>query len=134
MKKWAKHKVKSNIYCVNQFLQKFKFKEISSIRFYCIIPPQKNMVLFHGWCWTVSRLEPLEGDSLLFTSKLPVVPGIYSVYHSQKDERLSQPWSHPMVLNLEFLDQESSALITRPLLHKCILHQPCWTLIFGLWG
>ena len=42
----------------------------------------------------------------------------YSFYQPQKDERLSWPWSHPVVLNTVLLDWESSALTTRPLLHK----------------
>ena len=41
----------------------------------------------------------------------------YSFYWPQRDERLSQPWSHPVVLNTGPLDWESSALTTRPLLH-----------------
>ena len=41
----------------------------------------------------------------------------YSFYRPQKDERLSQPWSHPVVLNTGPLDWESSALTPRPLLH-----------------
>ena len=40
----------------------------------------------------------------------------YSFYQPWKDERLSQPWSHPVVLNTGPLDWESSALTTRPLL------------------
>ena len=40
----------------------------------------------------------------------------YSFYRPHKDERLSQPWSHPVVLNVEPLDWESSTLTTRPLL------------------
>ena len=31
-----------------------------------------------------------------------------------KDERLSQPWSHSVVLNTGLLDLESSRLTTRP--------------------
>ena len=42
----------------------------------------------------------------------------YSFYRPQKDERLSQPWSHPVVLNTGLLDWKSSALTTRPLLHS----------------
>ena len=38
----------------------------------------------------------------------------YSFYRPQKDESLSQPWSHPVVLNTGPLDWESSTLITRP--------------------
>ena len=41
----------------------------------------------------------------------------YSFYRPQNDERLSWPWSHPVVLNTGSLDWESSALTTRPLLH-----------------
>ena len=33
----------------------------------------------------------------------------------RKDERLSQPWGHAMVLNKGPLDWESSALTTKPL-------------------
>ena len=42
----------------------------------------------------------------------------YSFDRPQKDERLSQPWSCPVVLNVGHLDWESSTLTTRPLLHK----------------
>ena len=42
----------------------------------------------------------------------------YSFYRPRKDERLSRPWSHPVVLNTGPLDWESSALTTWPLLHK----------------
>ena len=41
----------------------------------------------------------------------------YSFYRPRKDEKLSQPWSHPVVLSTGPLDWESSALITWPLLH-----------------
>ena len=73
------------------------------------------MVPFYGWGSTASRLEPLGGGSLLFTTKFQVIPGIYSFYQPRKDERLSQPWSHPVVLNMGPLDWESSALTTGPL-------------------
>ena len=33
-------------------------------------------------------------------------------------ERLNWPWNHPVVLNSEPLDEESSALTTRPLLYR----------------
>ena len=39
----------------------------------------------------------------------------YSFYRPRKDERLSRPWSHPVVLNTGLLDWESSILTTRPL-------------------
>ena len=49
------------------------------------------MAPFHGWSSTASRLEPLRGGSLFFTTKFPEI-------HPRKDERLSLPWSHPVVL------------------------------------
>ena len=70
------------------------------------------MAPFYGWGSTASRLEPIRGGSLLFT-KVPRIPW-YSFYRPQKDERLSQPWSHPVVLSTGPLDWESSALTTRP--------------------
>ena len=42
----------------------------------------------------------------------------YSTDRPRKDERLSWPWSHPVVFNPGPLDRESSALTTRPLLHS----------------
>ena len=34
------------------------------------------MAPFHGWSSTASRLEPLQGGSLLFTIKFPEIPDI----------------------------------------------------------
>ena len=37
---------------------------------------KKNfMIPFYGWVSTASRLEPLRGGSLLFTTKFPEIPG-----------------------------------------------------------
>ena len=33
------------------------------------------MALIYGWSSTASRLEPLRGGSLLFTTKFPEIPG-----------------------------------------------------------
>ena len=38
----------------------------------------------------------------------------YSFYQPRKDERLSWPWRHPVVLNTRPLDWESSALTNSP--------------------
>ena len=35
------------------------------------------MAPFYGWVSTASRLEPLRGDSLLFTTKFPEIPGTH---------------------------------------------------------
>ena len=33
------------------------------------------MLPFYGWSSTASRLEPFQGGSLLFTTKVPEIPG-----------------------------------------------------------
>ena len=60
--------------------------------------------------------EPLWGDGET-VSFLPKVPkGLsYSFYQPWKEERLSQSWSHPVVLNWGPLKSKSSARTTRPL-------------------
>ena len=41
---------------------------------------KKNfMTPFYGWGSTASRLEPLRGGSLLFTSKFPEIPGTHFI-------------------------------------------------------
>ena len=52
---------------------------------------KKNfMAPFYGWGSTASRLEPLRGGSLLFTTKFPEVPGTHfidlerMIVHSQQ--------------------------------------------------
>ena len=42
----------------------------------------------------------------------------YSFYRPRKDERLSRPWSHPVVLNTGLLDWESSTLIFKNILPR----------------
>ena len=37
------------------------------------------MALFYGWSLVPSRLEPLEGGSLLFTTKFPEIPGTHFI-------------------------------------------------------
>ena len=65
------------------------------------------MAPFYGWGSPASRLEPLQGGSLLFTTKFPEIPGTL-FYRPRKDEKLSRPWSNPVVLNTGPLDWESS--------------------------
>ena len=69
------------------------------------------MAPFYGWGSTASRVEPHRGGSLLFTTNFPEISGTHFVdFGSMKDERLSRPWSHTVVLNTGPLDWESSAL------------------------
>ena len=37
------------------------------------------MAPFYGWGSTASRLDPLRGGSLLFTTKFPEVPGTHFI-------------------------------------------------------
>ena len=37
------------------------------------------MAPFYGWGSTASRLEPLRGGSLLFTTKFPDIPGTHFI-------------------------------------------------------
>ena len=37
------------------------------------------MVPFYGWGSTASRLEPLQGGSLLFTTKFPEIAGTHFI-------------------------------------------------------
>ena len=37
------------------------------------------MALFYGWGSTASRLRPLRGASLLFTTQLPEIPGAHFI-------------------------------------------------------
>ena len=65
---------------------------------------------------------------------LPLVPrnSWYSFYRPRKDERLSRPWSHSMVLNTGPLDWETSILTTRPLLQKTYFPPKCLQLVVKL--
>ena len=74
------------------------------------------MAPFYGWGSTTSRLAPLQGGSLLFTTKSPEIPGTYFI-------NLSQLWIHLVVLKMWPMDWESSALTNRPLLHKGGFHK-----------
>ena len=56
-----------------------------------------------NWHSTASRLE-----SYFEALQVPI-NYYYLFYWSQKDERLSRPWSHPVVLNIGPMDWESSA-------------------------
>ena len=72
---------------------------------------------FYGWGSTASRLEPLRGGSLLFTTKFPEIPGAHFIaLERMKDS--ADFGATRAVFNTGPLDWESSALTTRLLLHK----------------
>ena len=55
---------------------------ISNKTYLAIKHKKKNfMFQFYGWGSTASRLEPIEGGSLLFTTKSPEIPGTYFIDH-----------------------------------------------------
>ena len=61
------------------------------------------MAPFYGWNSTASRLQSHYEEAVyLLTTKLPEIHGTHN--RPQKDEKLSRPWSHPLVLNTEPLD------------------------------
>ena len=68
------------------------------------------MAPFYGWGSAASRLQPLQGGSLLFTIQFP-------------EANLGA--SHPVVLNKGPLDWESSTLTTRPDTWAGFKTQPC---------
>ena len=57
-----------------------EYNEIKNSVQYIKKKKKKNfMAPFYGWGSTASRLEPLRGGSLLFTTKFPEVPGAHSI-------------------------------------------------------
>ena len=77
--------------CLVPFSSGYKFINFNNADTPCEKKKNIFMAPFHGWSSTASRLEPLRGGSLFFTTKFPEI-------HPRKDERLSLPWSHPVVL------------------------------------
>ena len=70
----------------------------------------------YGWSLTVSRLQSHHKETNYFLQRSPR-NSWYSFDLPHKDERLIWIWSYLAVLNAGPLNGESSALITRPLLH-----------------
>ena len=70
-----------------------------------------------SWISAIPRLQSHYEETIYF---LPSVARIswYSFNQPRKDERLSLPWSHLVVLNLGPLDWEFSTLTTKLLLSK----------------
>ena len=61
--------------------------------------------------------EPLQEDGLPFTTMLAEVTSWYSFEWPWKNKKLSQSWTHLVVLNpRRHLDCESNVVITKPLL------------------
>ena len=58
------------------------------------------MALFYGWRLTASRLQS-HYEKAAYSLPLSSRNSWYSFDRPWKNERLSQPWSHPVVLNTE---------------------------------
>ena len=53
---------------------------IKSLLHWTLVNIKKNfMAPFYGWGSTASKVEPLRGDSLLFTTKFPEIPGTHFI-------------------------------------------------------
>ena len=79
------------------------------------------MAPFYGWGSTASKLQPLQGGSLLVTIQFPEIPGTHFM-----DLRRMKGWvdlGDSVVLNTGLLDWESSALTTRLLLQSQIIEK-----------
>ena len=70
------------------------------------------MAPFYGWGSTASRLEPLQGGSLLFTTKSQEIPGTHLIDLGR------MKGSVDLGANMGPLNWESNALTTGLLLHK----------------
>ena len=82
--------------------------------------PEVKKKLYGPFLWTGFNCLKARATSrrqFTFYHKVPRISW-YSFYRPWEDERLSRPWSHPVVLNTGPLDWESSALTARPLLHE----------------
>ena len=82
----------------------------------CLTLLNKKTPPFYGWGSTTSRLEPLRGVSLLFSTQFPEMPDTHFI-----DLGRMKSWVElgvfRVILNTGTLYWESSILTTRPLLH-----------------
>ena len=53
--------------------------KISNITILMLLKKQNFVTPFYGWGSTASRLEPLQGGSLPFTTKFPQTPGTHFI-------------------------------------------------------
>ena len=53
------------------------YKKWQKLEMMLTLKKKKNIAPFYGWVSTASRLEPLRGGSLLFTTKFPEISGTH---------------------------------------------------------
>ena len=73
------------------------------------------MASFYGWSSTASRLEPLQGGNLLFTTKFPEIPGtnilktymksVNSLNKTQRYKRQKTCFSQVRPVNSNFVEK-----------------------------
>ena len=70
-----------NVNSIYEAIKKaFEKHDLLAFTFFKKKKKKKNfMAPFYGWGSTASRLEPLRGGSLLFTTKFPEVPGTHFI-------------------------------------------------------
>ena len=108
-KEQSEHKIflnLNNFSFLTHYLKLFNIKHILFKNFYTLWP------LFYGWGSTASRLVPLRGGSLLFTTKFPEIPGTHFINLGRKKGWVNlgaTPWFRKQSPRLE-----SSTLSTRP--------------------
>ena len=56
-----------------------QFSRLLSLNLYLVKTKKNFMASFYEWVSTASRLEPLRGGSLLFTTKFPEIPGTHFI-------------------------------------------------------
>ena len=91
-----------------------QFSRLLSLNLYLVKTKKIFMASFYEWVSTASRLEPLSRRQFTFYHYVPRNTW-YSFYRPRRDETLSRPWSHPVVLKAGPHDWESSALTAKPL-------------------
>ena len=79
------------------------------------------MTPFYGWGSTVSRLQSHYEETVYFLPFSSQEILVLNWLTSEKDEKLSWPWSLPVVLKPGPMEYESSTLTTRLLIlfHNC---------------
>ena len=70
------------------------------------------MAPFYGWGSTASRLQPLRGGSLLFTTKFPVIPGTHFI-------DLTPKMVKKVIANLDLLKVSGPDCIPVVVLKRC---------------
>ena len=90
---------------------------------------KKNfMPPFHGWGWTASMIEPLQGGSLLFTTKFPEILLMVLILSTSEGRKAEPTLELPSGFGHRTPGLGSSNLTTRALLHYLLI----WNLLISM--